>query len=269
VIANQIAGALGAQPPAWTPASLTGLKAWYDASDTATISVSGTAVTQWNDKSGNGYNVTQGTSANRPTSGVSTLNSKNVIDFDGTNDFLKAATASDWAFMVNNTNYMLGVVVKVGNTSDPETFCGIVTVPDLGTAYPTFNIYADYRGAKNDLQHYSANSSFNTVIQNTITSTFAANTWSNVGLLGYPASGTAANRSYLYKNNGSAVQTNTATSTPNTATNPATSMEIGRYQNGSAWLVGSIAEIVIAGSSGTNDTNRILLRDYFTAKWGV
>ena len=78
----------------FTPKSIAGLKAWYDASDTATISLSGSAVTQWNDKSANAFNLTQGTALRRPQSGVNTLNSLNVITFDG-NDLLQAATASD------------------------------------------------------------------------------------------------------------------------------------------------------------------------------
>lgn len=65
---------------------------WFDASDTASITDAGAgAVSQWNDKSGNGLHLTQGTGANRPTTGTRTLNSKNVVDFDGTNDVLITA----------------------------------------------------------------------------------------------------------------------------------------------------------------------------------
>jgi hypothetical protein len=56
---------------------------WLDASDTATITESSGAVSQWDDKSGNGFNVIQATGANQPTTGVATLNNKNVIQFDG------------------------------------------------------------------------------------------------------------------------------------------------------------------------------------------
>jgi hypothetical protein len=70
------------------PSGITGLVAHYDAADLTSISVSGSDVTQWNDLSGNGRHATQGTSTNRPKSGTRTLNSKNVLDFDGTNDFL-------------------------------------------------------------------------------------------------------------------------------------------------------------------------------------
>lgn len=55
---------------------------WLDASDAATvISVSG-AVSQWKDKSGNGLNFSQETSANQPVTGTRTQNALNVIDFN-------------------------------------------------------------------------------------------------------------------------------------------------------------------------------------------
>jgi hypothetical protein len=69
----------------WTPAALASseLKAWYDFSDTATITESGGAVSQVNDKSGNGNHIIQGTAAAKPTTGANTLNSLNVLTFDG------------------------------------------------------------------------------------------------------------------------------------------------------------------------------------------
>lgn len=73
---------------AFSPLSLSPFL-WLDASDTATITNAGAgAVSQWNDKSGNARHMTQGTSGNRPLTGTTTQNSKNVIVFDGTDDFL-------------------------------------------------------------------------------------------------------------------------------------------------------------------------------------
>jgi hypothetical protein len=70
------------------PSSIPDLVARYDAMDLSSISLSGSDVTQWNDLSGNARHATQGTSTNRPKSGTRTINGKNVIDFDGTNDYL-------------------------------------------------------------------------------------------------------------------------------------------------------------------------------------
>ena len=67
---------------------------WLDASDTSTITEVGGAVSQWDDKSGNGYDVAQPSAAGQPTTGTRTLNSLNVIDFDG-NDKLYTASGSN------------------------------------------------------------------------------------------------------------------------------------------------------------------------------
>ena len=71
----------------WTPANTTTI-AWYDASDVSTISETASAVSQWDDKSGNSNHVTQGTGTKQPETNTRTVNSLNVIDFDGTDDFL-------------------------------------------------------------------------------------------------------------------------------------------------------------------------------------
>jgi hypothetical protein len=54
---------------------------WYDAADSATITASAGFVSQWNDKSGNAFNVTNGGGAagGCPQTGVNTRNGKNVI----------------------------------------------------------------------------------------------------------------------------------------------------------------------------------------------
>lgn len=77
-----------------------GYAAWYDAADGDTITSSSGELTQWNDKSGNGYNLTR-LNTTGPATGSRTQNSLNVIDFDrGANDLsssrrLRPTTWSD------------------------------------------------------------------------------------------------------------------------------------------------------------------------------
>lgn len=63
----------GPATSAWTPASLANLFAWYDTSDYSTITESGGAVSQWNDKSGNARHISQATAANKPTYSATAL----------------------------------------------------------------------------------------------------------------------------------------------------------------------------------------------------
>tara|TARA_R110000765_G_scaffold49349_1_gene100336 strand:- start:1914 stop:3206 length:1293 start_codon:yes stop_codon:yes gene_type:complete len=68
------------------------LQLWYKADDAATITESGGAVSQWADKSGNAYHLTQATGAKQPQTGVSTINTKNALHFDGS-EWMKATNA--------------------------------------------------------------------------------------------------------------------------------------------------------------------------------
>lgn len=78
--ANAISRATG-----FLPSQIAGLTAWLDASDPTTITTSGTAVTQWRDKTTNAYHVT-------PLAGLSNAvvqnayqNGRNVLNFSGNN----------------------------------------------------------------------------------------------------------------------------------------------------------------------------------------
>jgi hypothetical protein len=86
---------------------------WLDASDISTITESSGAVSQWNDKSGNGYNFTQSTGINQPTTGTQTINGLNAIDFDGSTDVMSAGDVLD----LGTNSLTVFVVAKMDSTS--------------------------------------------------------------------------------------------------------------------------------------------------------
>ena len=75
------------------PTEISGCALWLDASDAGSITESGGLVSQWSDKSGNLRHHTASGSA-RPTTGTRSLNGRNVIDFDGSGNFLTGNAAS-------------------------------------------------------------------------------------------------------------------------------------------------------------------------------
>jgi hypothetical protein len=77
----------------WTPALIT-TALWLDAADSSTVTTVSGAVSQWNDKSGNGRNAVQATSTDRPAYTANALNGKSVLTLDGTNDFMTVAHAA-------------------------------------------------------------------------------------------------------------------------------------------------------------------------------
>jgi len=83
----------------FNPSSISGLQLWLDSSDSGTLYQDsagvipaindGDPVGYWKDKSGNSRNFIQSTAANRPSLKTSIQNSKNIIRFDGSNDFIQ------------------------------------------------------------------------------------------------------------------------------------------------------------------------------------
>lgn len=106
-------------PSSWTPASESGLKAWYDPTDADTLyqdsglTTHATADTDpvggMTDKSGNGFNLLQATSGSRPLLKTAVQNGNNALRFDGTDDCLKTGTMFNAA-----SNYSVFVVSKAG-----------------------------------------------------------------------------------------------------------------------------------------------------------
>ena len=110
----------------WTPASTT-TAAWFDASDASTITSSGGAVSQWNDKSGNSYNLTQGTGAAQPVTGSSTINSLNAMTWTSAK-FMSSATpaGANWQDVY--------IVAKWTGAATFSDYSGLVTgVNNSGT----------------------------------------------------------------------------------------------------------------------------------------
>ena len=64
----------------WEPAELgSSLALWLDADDASTITLNGSTVSQWEDKSGNSRHASQAVAANQPAYTAAGLNSRNVV----------------------------------------------------------------------------------------------------------------------------------------------------------------------------------------------
>jgi hypothetical protein len=123
---------------AWTPAALgAALALWLDAADASTITLNGSTVSQWRDKSGNNRHASQATKANQPTYTPSGLNGKPVITFDGVDDFL-----STTSFLLGQTAVS---VARRSLTSEPVVEAqASLNRGFWGSAYPDFTTHTNY-----------------------------------------------------------------------------------------------------------------------------
>jgi hypothetical protein len=93
-----------------TPRDISGLLAWFESSDSTNYSLSGGAVLQWSDLSGNNNHLRQATLANRPTIQAAAQNGRNTLRF---------TAASSQKMLLNSeidveSAYTLAAVVRNG-----------------------------------------------------------------------------------------------------------------------------------------------------------
>ncbi len=89
------------------PSDISALAAWYRA-DAANVTIA-TGVSQWNDLSGAGLHLTQGTGASQPTWLSSDINGRPSIQFNGSSHFLSRAATT---LGVTTAGYTALLVVK-------------------------------------------------------------------------------------------------------------------------------------------------------------
>lgn len=96
------------------------LQGWYDASDTATLTITSNKVSQWNDKSGNGFDLTQGTAGVRPLydSSPRRINGVIIPEWTAAGEFM---TSSLPASSRSSTTFATGIL---DNLSAARTLWG-------------------------------------------------------------------------------------------------------------------------------------------------
>jgi hypothetical protein len=86
---------------AFNPSNIAGLQLWLDAttglfdatSGGNPVTTDGGSVARWEDQSGSGRHITQATSGDRPILKTSIQNSKNILRFDGSSQYLSRTDA--------------------------------------------------------------------------------------------------------------------------------------------------------------------------------
>jgi hypothetical protein len=264
-----------------SPTQIAGLQLWLDGSDAATLYDATTggslvaadgAVARWEDKSGNGRHATQSTSGSRPTRKTAIQNSLGVVRFDGSNDAMSISGSTATFKFLHGTTATLLYVAKYGTSSDPNAQYGLVsTGAASGNEIGFFHSYDDRAPSVNNSISSSAirDASGNRAWLNRVNDTVTPNTFIACSEVIDAGAATAANRSTVRINGGSAIQGNSLTNSPS-GNDSQFDLTIGVIVSSSplAHMAGDIAEIIIYNSALSN-TDRAAVESYLIAKWGV
>jgi len=116
VAGNPVGSLSGGQwvvPGITDPNDITGIQLWMDGQDTSTFNggsiTNGTGVSQWTDKSPNGFTYDQGSASSRPAFTTNVFGTNSGVVFDGINDFLLHSNDSEFDDDGNGTWIIVGL----------------------------------------------------------------------------------------------------------------------------------------------------------------
>jgi hypothetical protein len=226
----------------WRPDELgADLALWLDAEDAASITLNGTDVAQWDDKSGNGNDASQATAANQPAYVATGFNSKPSIDFVGSSEQLTTSYVLDFPFSISaavQNDIASGNVRGAVGSGTRRPALGILTAAPAQNAFALWNPDLD-RGA------------------------YINNTQTTVPVILYSDAASDDRLGWnIYVDGSNAGQANENVST----LNPADIVRIGYTGSGSEYWNGDISEVVIASQS-LSTSDRQKLEGYLAWHW--
>jgi hypothetical protein len=148
------AGMLSRRQPA--PNDISGITAWWDASDAARLFNATTggslvaadgAVARFEDKTANGRHLTMVTSENRPIRKTAVQNGLDVLRFDGSND--RMATSSLFSSFFSASAFTLFIVAKATSisTNNANIWQNAAVVSDGGNSHGFFAVRSNSTAA--------------------------------------------------------------------------------------------------------------------------
>jgi autotransporter-associated beta strand protein len=258
LVCAAVVGMMGgrAEAQSWTPSNIT-VAAWYDAADAGTVLTSGSAVTNWLDKSGNNRHVAQTNSLQQPSYASS------MITFNDTSSNM-LFNSSPFVYAMGSVDVYM--VAAVNTNSDRR----IISETSIST---NSTIYAPAQTCQGTGAVSSCMSAF--VRNDANATTF----WNTTQLSAIGALSINTNNLYHWRDSGTSFAGRVAGGSPTTVsytrsgTVTVDKFAIGAVAprlsspNGSTFVNAGIREIVITGI--LSDANRERMEGYLAHKWGL
>lgn len=252
-------GVFGEQVGLWTPSQLgASLSLWLDADDASTITESGGLVSQWDDKSGDGNHMTQGTGSAQPTYAATGFNSMPALQFN-TDKYLGNSSPSGLdsqgdlfyasVFQITTSSSYRMIMGGRGAFNEAAGANGIPILQQLGTS-PQLGIH-----------NTGVAATLIRVVVTDITQGHLATVGRAGGIIGNGGTVTVT------ASGASSSYSTTGTQTWNSAANAVFQIG-GRQQSGTSWLLGSISECIAMQRNATTG-EREKVEGYLAHKWDL
>jgi hypothetical protein len=220
-------------------------------------------VGQWLDKSGKARHATQTDGTKKPALKLSGKNSRNILQFDGSNDFLSISGSASSLKFLHSTDSTVFIVFKYTTLNNGGLFDSI----DGSSSGTGLFLYATSAGSLILLIGRSSGSASTSTVSNASASSHIPADFVLLSLVNNPANATPSQRSFVYKNGGNLFSNNTASGVASNA-NATRDLMIGAFNPGTATLNGFICELIVYNSA-LSETSRTLVETYLNSKWSI
>jgi hypothetical protein len=191
--------------------NIAGCQLWLDSSDASTLFNATTGgslvaadggVARWEDKSGNARHATQSTAANRPARKTAIQGGRDVLRFDGSNDFMSVASSEATFAFLHSTNSTVFLVLDANRSG----YAPFLSTFDTGSANVGISLETtNGSGTADKVTHRVGRGEQDTSTAGQTTgNAFLGSSFNVISVVTQPANATAASRSSIRRNGGTA-----------------------------------------------------------------
>lgn len=231
---------------------------WLKADAGTSSTINATAISSWNDQSGNGINVSQTVAAQQPSYTSNVLNGFPAIQFDNINgaNVNDKMIGPDSPLLDNTSGYSFFMVTRPQNVDNNAR---VIVSKRTAVAVDQSFMQFFFTGSRFYTDIQSNNDRYNT------SATFVANTNYIIGQF-YNGTLAAASRCRTFINSGLDI---TSTETSTLVTDNVSPLVIGSTDAGDPRPFGGYMAEVIVYRSALNEASRIIVDNYLSAKYNI
>lgn len=257
------------------PRAIAGLEAWWDAADSASVTLDSGRVSEWRDKSGKNRHFANSTSGStQPDYIAQGLNGKNLLRFAAASSqrLSVASSTGTFNFLHNGTPSLVLAVASFGGSSNPNALHVLfANHPANSGNIGQFFAYDDRTTSSRNNALFVATwvgSGSTAAITSTQSNVLTPQSTLIIESRLFESSSPASERLIVTVNGGSEIKPNSQTNAPSSS-NATGDLFLGSSPSTPGFfLTGDVCELIFYSQIPTSSGRAAILR-YLSAKWGI